>query len=93
MAALVIPPSTDGERSGEEGHLPFTRKKETEIPGGKSNGSAIPYGKVQKTWAVILGNTIFLLFLVCSADLDRTLWRVVLPPRQYAQHFNLGGFV
>jgi len=50
MAALVIPPSTDGERSGEEGYLPFTRKKKTEIPGGKSNGSAIPYGKVQKTW-------------------------------------------
>ena len=33
--------------------------KKPEIPGGKSNGSAIPYGKVQKTWAVILGNTIF----------------------------------
>ena len=31
---------------------------------------AIPFGKLQKIWAVIWGDAIFLLFLVCSADLD-----------------------
>ena len=31
---------------------------------------AIPIGKLQKLWAVIFDNVIFLLFLVCSADLD-----------------------
>ena len=32
--------------------------------------SAIPFGKLQKIWAVFWGDAIFLLFLVCSADLD-----------------------
>ena len=31
---------------------------------------AIPFGKLQKIWAVFWGDAIFLLFLVCSADLD-----------------------
>ena len=31
---------------------------------------AIPFGELQKTWAVIWGDTIFLLCLVCLADLD-----------------------
>ena len=30
---------------------------------------------------------IFLLFLVCSADLDSILWRVVLPPPQILQYY------
>ena len=29
---------------------------------------AIPFGKLKKTWAVIWGDAIFLLFLICSAD-------------------------
>ena len=33
-----------------------------------------------KTRAVILGKATFLLILVCSDDLDSTLWRIVLPP-------------
>ena len=31
---------------------------------------AIPFGKLQKIWAVFWGDAIFLLFLVGSADLD-----------------------
>ena len=31
---------------------------------------AIPFGKLQKIWAVICDDVIFLLLLVCSADLD-----------------------
>ena len=30
----------------------------------------IPFGKLQKIWAVFCDDVIFLLFLVCSADLD-----------------------
>jgi len=30
------------------------------------------FGKLLKIWAVISGNAIFLLFLVCSADLDNS---------------------
>ena len=30
----------------------------------------LPFGELQKTWAVIRGGAIFLLFLVCSGDLD-----------------------
>ena len=41
---------------------------------------AIPFGKLSKIWAVILGNAVFLPFSVCSANLESTLWRVVLPP-------------
>ena len=36
----------------------------------KQKFHAISFGKVQETWAVIWGNAVFLLFLVCSADLD-----------------------
>ena len=36
----------------------------------KQKFCAIPFGKVQETWAVIWGDAVFLLFLVCSADLD-----------------------
>ena len=43
---------------------------------------AILFGRLQKTWAVILGDSIFLLFLVCSADLESNLWWVVLPPHE-----------
>ena len=31
---------------------------------------AIPFGKLQKLWAVFCDDVVFLLFLVCSADLD-----------------------
>ena len=31
---------------------------------------AILFGRIRKTWAVIWGYAIFLLFVVCSADLD-----------------------
>ena len=30
----------------------------------------IPFGELQETWPVIGGGAIFLLFIVCSADLD-----------------------
>lgn len=40
----------------------------TEMLVGKANGyCTIPFGKPQKTWAVIRGDAIFLLLLVCSA--------------------------
>ena len=32
---------------------------------------AIPFGKLQKIWALICGDAIFLLFLVSLADVDR----------------------
>ena len=57
----------------------------------------VPFRNLQKTWAVISGNAIFLPFLVCLTVLDSTLWRVVLLPRQilqfyvYAQDFHPGG--
>ena len=31
---------------------------------------AIPFGNLQKIWSVVCDDVIFLLFLVCSADLD-----------------------
>ena len=34
---------------------------------------AILFGNFQKIWAVICSDTIFLLFLVCSADFDMLL--------------------
>ena len=43
---------------------------------------AIPFAKLQKKWAVIWGDAIFLLFLVCSSGLDMLCKRIVLPPRQ-----------
>ena len=32
---------------------------------------AITFGKLQKIWAVIWGDAIFLLFIVCSGGLDK----------------------
>ena len=53
-----------------QGYLPFTWKF-LEIPVGKSNGwrHSVP-GKLQKIWAVVCDEVIFLVFVVCSADLD-----------------------
>ena len=53
-----------------------------EIPGGESHGSRHSVWEGSENMGVILGNTIFLLFLVCSTDLDKTFRRVVLLPRQ-----------
>lgn len=40
----------------------------TEMVVGKANGyRTIPFREPQKTWAVIRGDAIFRLFLVCSA--------------------------
>ena len=47
----------------------------------------IPFRNLQKTWAVISGNAIFLLFLVRLIVLDSTLWWVVLLPRQILQFY------
>ena len=44
----------------------------TEIPVENQMVHAILFGKLQKIWAVISGNAIFLLFLVCSTDLDNS---------------------
>ena len=30
----------------------------------------VPFGKLQEIWGVFSGDAIFLLFLICSADLD-----------------------
>ena len=52
-----------------QGDLPFTwenRKFRLE----NQMVYAIPFGKLQKIWAVIWGDLIFLLFLVCWADLS-----------------------
>ena len=53
-----------------QGYLPFTWKF-LEIPVGKSNDwrHSVP-GKLQKIWAVVCDEVIFLVFVVCSADLD-----------------------
>ena len=56
----------------------------SDLPAGKSNDwvLAIPFGWVQKIWAMIRGNAIFkvfLLFLVCSADLS-ILYSTVADP-------------
>ena len=56
----------------------------SDLPAGKSNDwvLAIPFGWVQKIWAMIRGNAIFkviLLFLVYSADLS-ILYSVVADP-------------
>ena len=51
------------------GYLPFTwenRKFRME----NQRVQAIPFGKLQKKWAVFYDDVVFLLFLVCSADLD-----------------------
>ena len=56
--------------------------KKPDISVGKPNGSRHSVWEASEIWAVILGDAIFLLFLVCSADLESTLWRVVLPQHQ-----------
>lgn len=53
----------------DQGYLPF-------IFGGRKFWleslmvHAIPFGKLQKLWAVVWGEAIFPLFLVCSVNLD-----------------------
>ena len=42
----------------------------SDISVGKSNDSPTLFWKLQKIWAVICGDAIFLRFSVCSADLD-----------------------
>ena len=54
---------------------------------GKSNGSAIPFGKHQKLWAVIWGDAVFLLFLACSADLD------ILCSGSFYHHVKFDSFI
>ena len=41
-----------------------------EIPVENQMVHAIPFGKPRKIWTVICGDAIFLLFSVCSADMD-----------------------
>ena len=53
----------------------------------KSNGSAIPFGKHQKLWAMIWGDAVFLLFLACSADLD------TLCSGSIYHHFKFDSFI
>ena len=54
---------------------------------GKSNSSAIPFGKHQKLWAVIWGDAVFLLFLACSADLD------ILCSGSFYHHVRFDSFI
>ena len=52
-----------------KGYLPFTREiRKFQLENQMIH--AIPFGKLQKTWAVIWGDTIFLLFKVSLADVD-----------------------
>ena len=68
-----------------------------EIPAEKLNSSRHPVWKASENMDGGFRGWIFLLFLVCSADLDSHLWRVVPPPSQilqfyvYTQDFHLGG--
>ena len=52
-----------------QGYLPITWENR-KFGSENQMARAIPIGKLQKLWAVIFDNVIFLLFLVCSADLD-----------------------
>ena len=54
---------------------------------GKSNGSAIPFGKHQKLWVVIWGDAVFLLFLACLADLD------ILCSGSFYHHVKFDSFI
>ena len=54
---------------------------------GKSNGSAIPFGKHQKLWVVIWGDVVFLLFLACLADLD------ILCSGSFYHHVKFDSFI
>ena len=51
------------------GYLPFTRENR-KFQLENQMVRAIPFGKLQKIWAVILGDAIFLLFQVSLADVD-----------------------
>ena len=42
-----------------------------DIPDGKSNYSRHSVWEASEIWAVIWGDSIFLLFFVCSADLEK----------------------
>ena len=56
-----------GER--DLGYLPFTRENR-KFRLENQMVRAIPFGKLQKIWAVIRGDAIFLLFEVSLADVD-----------------------
>ena len=45
------------------------------------------FGKLQKIWAVICGDAIFLLFLVCSAELD------IPCSRTFSRHVKFYSFI
>ena len=51
------------------GYLPFTRENQ-KFQLENQMVRAIPFGKLQKIWAVIRGDAIFLLFEVSLADVD-----------------------
>ena len=57
------------ERKGKQGYLPFTRENR-KFQLENQMVRAIPFGKLQKIWAVIRGDAIFLLFEVSLADVD-----------------------
>ena len=59
----------DARRALVTKHLPFTREIRKFCLENQMV-RVLPFGKLQKTWAVIRGDAIFLLFLVCSGDLD-----------------------
>ena len=67
------------------GYLPFTwenRKFRLE----NQMVHVIPFGKLQKIWAVFCDDVIFLLLLVCSADLD-IVWSG--SPSQHVKFYSL----
>ena len=52
-----------------KGYLPFTRENR-KFQLQNQMVCAIPFGKLQKIWAVIRGDAIFLFFEVSLADVD-----------------------
>ena len=54
---------------GNQGYLPFTRENR-KFQLENQMVRAIPFGQLQKIWAVIQGDAIFLLFEVSLADVD-----------------------
>ena len=59
-----------------------------EIPAGKLNSSRNSIWESFRKYGLwFRAKQIFLLFLVCSADLDNHLWRVVPPPSQILQFY------
>ena len=53
----------------DTGYLPFTRENR-KFQLENQMARAIPFGKLQKIWAVVRGDAIFLLFEVSLADVD-----------------------